>query len=180
MSNSIMAQLQQHHTITALVENHAGVLARVAGLFARRGYNIESLAVSVTDKPEISRMTIVVGGDHRVLEQITKQLNKLVEVIKVVDYTETAAVERELALIKVNAEPKDRSEIMQIVEIFRGRIIDMSEKKFIVEVTGSTDKLDKIVILLEAYGIREMVRTGIIAMARGARTATKAGRDGGD
>lgn len=177
MSTSIVAQLQQQHTITALVENHAGVLARVAGLFARRGYNIESLAVSVTDKPEISRMTIVVGGDHQVLEQITKQLNKLVEVIKVVDYTETAAVERELALIKVNAEPKDRSEIMQIVEIFRGRIIDMSDKTFIVEVTGSTDKLDKITHLLESYGIRELVRTGIIAMARGAKTANRSGRE---
>ncbi len=178
MSTSIVAQLQQQHTITALVENHAGVLARVAGLFARRGYNIESLAVSVTDKEEISRMTIVVGGDHRVLEQITKQLNKLVEVIKVVDYTETAAVERELALIKVNAEPKDRAEIMQVVEIFRGRIIDMSDKTFIVEVTGSTDKLDKITHLLESYGIRELVRTGIIAMARGAKTASRSGRDG--
>ena len=125
-------------------------------------------------------MTIVVGGDHRVLEQITKQLNKLVEVLKVVDYTETAAVERELALIKVNAEAKDRGEIMQIVEIFRARIIDMSEKTFIVEVTGSPEKLDKIVLLLETYGIRELVRTGIIAMARGAKTATRAGRDGGD
>src|SRR5437879_1638668 len=152
MSNTIMAQLQQH-TITALVENHPGVLARVAGLFARRGFNIESLAVSVTDRPEISRMTIVVAGDHRVLEQITKQLNKLVEVIKVVDYTETAAVERELALIKVNAEAKDRGEIMQIVEIFRGRIIDMSEKTFIVEVTGSTDNMDKIVTVLNTDGI---------------------------
>ena len=177
MSNAIMAQLQQQHTITVLVENQAGVLARVAGLFARRGFNIESLAVSVTDKPEISRMTIVVGGDHRVLEQITKQLNKLVEVMKVVDYTETAAVERELALIKVNAEPKDRAEIMQIVEIFRGRIIDMSDKTFIVEVTGSPDKMDKITMLLEAYGIRELVRTGIIAMARGAKTASRAGRE---
>jgi acetolactate synthase-1/3 small subunit len=180
MSNAIMAQLQQQHTITALVENHPGVLARVAGLFARRGFNIESLSVSITDRPEISRMTIVVGGDHRVLEQITKQLNKLVEVIKVVDYTETAVVERELALIKVNAETKDRAEIMQIVEIFRGRIIDMSEKTFIVEVTGSTDKLDKIVDLLSAYGVRELVRTGIIAMARGAKTASRAGRDSGD
>ncbi len=180
MSTTIMAQLQQQHTITALVENHPGVLARVSGLFARRGYNIESLAVSVTDKAEISRMTIVVGGDHRVLEQITKQLNKLVEVIKVVDYTETAAVERELALIKVNAEPKDRGEIMQIVEIFRGRIIDMSEKTFIVEVTGSTDKLDKITDLLASYGIRELVRTGIIAMARGAKTASRSGREGTD
>ena len=177
MSNAIMAQLQQQHTITVLVENNPGVLARTAGLFARRGFNIESLAVSVTDKPEISRMTIVVGGDHRVLEQITKQLNKLVEVLKVVDYTETAAVERELALIKVNAEPKDRGEIMQIVEIFRGRIIDMSEKTFIIEVTGSPDKLDKITMLLDAYGIRELVRTGIIAMARGAKTASRAGRE---
>ncbi|WP_343217322.1 acetolactate synthase small subunit [Chthonomonas sp.] len=180
VSNGILAQLQQYHTITVLVENHPGVLARVASLFARRGFNIESLAVSVTDRPEISRMTIVVEGDHRVLEQITKQLNKLVEVIKVVEYTETAAVERELALIKVNAEPKDRGEIMQIVEIFRGRIIDMSEKTFIVEVTGSTEKLDKIVQLLNTYGIREMVRTGIIAMARGAKTAARSGRDGID
>jgi len=180
MSNAIVAQLQQQHTITALVENHPGVLARVAGLFARRGYNIESLSVSITDRPEISRMTIVVGGDHRVLEQITKQLNKLVEVMKVVDYTETAAVERELALIKVNAETKDRAEIMQVVEIFRGRIIDMSEKTFIVEVTGSTDKLDKITDLLSGYGIRELVRTGIIAMARGAKTASRAGRESSD
>jgi len=180
MSSSIVAQMQQEHTITVLVENHPGVLARVAGLFARRGYNIESLAVSVTDKPEVSRMTIVVGGDLRVLEQITKQLNKLVEVLKVVDYSETAAVERELALIKVNAESKDRAEIMQIVEIFRGRIIDMSDKTFIIEVTGSTDKLDKITELLTAYGIRELVRTGIIAMARGAKTASRTGRDASD
>ena len=175
MSNMIVAQLQQKHTITALVENSPGVLARVAGLFARRGYNIESLSVSTTDKVEISRMTIVVGGDHRVLEQITKQLNKLIEVIKVVDYTETEAVERELCLIKVNAEAKDRAEIMQIVEIFRGRIIDMSEKTFIIEVTGSPDKMDKITHLLDNYGIRELVRTGIIAMARGAKTASRAG-----
>ena len=116
-------------------------------------------------------MTIVLAGDLRVLEQITKQLHKLVEVIKVVEYTETDAVERELALIKVNADSKDRGEIMQIVEIFRGRIIDMSEKTFIIEVTGGPDKLDKFTQLLSSYGIRELVRTGIIAMARGARTA---------
>jgi acetolactate synthase-1/3 small subunit len=177
VSNTIVAQLQQQHTITVLVDNHPGVLARVAGLFARRGYNIESLAVSVTDKPEISRMTIVVNGDHRVLEQITKQLNKLVEVMKVVDYTETAAVERDLALVKVNAEAHHRGEIMQIVEIFRGRIIDMSDKAFIIEVTGGTEKLDKIIHLLESYGIREMVRTGIIAMARGSKTASRTGRE---
>src|SRR5438067_7994066 len=180
LSNALMAQLQQTHILTVLVENHAGVLARVAGLFARRGYNIESLTVSVADDPAVSRMTIVVGGDHLVLEQITKQLHKLIEVLRVVDYTETAAVERELALIKVNAEAKDRGEIMQIVEIFRGRIIDMSEKTFILEVTGSTDKLDKITGLLSSYGIRELVRTGIIAMARGAKTASRAGRETGD
>src|SRR5205085_10299265 len=129
------------HVITDLHDNHACVLARVSGLFARRAYNIESLTVSVTDDPAISRMTIVVGGDHLVLEQITKQLNKLIEVIRVVDYTEIAAVERELALIKVTAEPRDRAEIMQIVDIFRGRIIDMSDKTFIIEVTGGIEKL---------------------------------------
>ena len=171
LSNTMMAQLQQQHVITALVENHAGVLARVSGLFARRGYNIESLAVSVTDDSAVSRMTIVVGGDHLVLEQITKQLHKLIEVIRVIDYTEIPAVERELALIKVNAEAKDRGDIMQIVEIFRGRIIDMSDKTFVIEVTGGTDKLDKIRELLSVYGIKEMVRTGVIAMARGTKTA---------
>jgi acetolactate synthase-1/3 small subunit len=116
-------------------------------------------------------MTLVVGGDHQVLEQITKQLNKLIEVIRVIDYTEIPAIERELALIKVNAEARDRGEIMQIVEIFRGRIVDMSDRTFVIEVTGGTDKIDKIRELLSAYGIREMVRTGLIAMARGARTA---------
>src|SRR5207302_10537121 len=171
ISGKMMAQLQQQHVITVLVENHPGVLARVAALFARRGYNIESLTVSVADDPDISRMTIVVGGDHLVLEQITKQLHKLIEVIRVVDYTDTPAVERELALIKVNAEPKYRNEIMQIVEIFRGRIIDMSEKTFIIEMTGGTDKQDKVTALLNGYGIKEMVRTGVIAMARGTRTA---------
>ncbi len=171
LSNSMIAQLQQQHVITVLVENHAGVLARVAGLFARRAYNIESLTVSVTDDPGISRMTIVVGGDHLVLEQITKQLNKLIEVIRVVDYTEIPAVERELALVKVSAEPKDRGEIMQIVEVFRGRIIDIDEKTFTIEATGSPEKIDKIHVLLMSYGIKEMVRTGVIAMARGGRTA---------
>ena len=171
LSNSMIAQLQQQHVITALVENHPGVLARVAGLFARRGYNIESLTVSVTENPEMSRMTIVVGGDHTVLEQITKQLHKLIEVLRVVDYTEIPAVERELALVKVNADTKDRSEIMQIVEVFRARIIDIDQKTFTIEVTGSPEKIDKIHDLMDTYGIKEMVRTGVIAMARGARTA---------
>lgn len=155
------------HTITVLVDNKPGVLARVSGLFARRGFNIESLAVSITDDPKISRMTIVVGGEESVLEQITKQLNKLIDVVKVVDYTGTAIVERELALMKVNAEAKDRAAIMQIVDIFRAKIIDISDKSFTIEVTGGVEKIDAIEKLLEPYGILELVRTGKIAMARG-------------
>jgi acetolactate synthase-1/3 small subunit len=158
------------HTITVLVENKSGVLARVSGLFARRGFNIESLAVSITDDPSVSRMTIVVGGDDSVLEQITKQLHKLIDVIKVVDYQDMATVERELAMIKVNAEATTRAEIMQMVDIFRAKIIDISDKTFTIEVTGSVDKVNAMENLLTAYGIRELVRTGRIAMMRGART----------
>ncbi|MBI2844561.1 MAG: acetolactate synthase small subunit [Armatimonadetes bacterium] len=158
------------HTITALVENKPGVLARVSGLFARRGFNIESLAVSITDDPTVSRMTIVVGGDATVLEQITKQLNKLIDVIKVIDYTDMAVVERELAMIKVNAEPKNRAEIMQLVDIFRAKIIDISDRTFTIEVTGNVAKVDAIESLLDSHGIQEMVRTGRIAMMRGPRT----------
>lgn len=158
------------HTITALVENKPGVLARVSGLFARRGFNIESLAVSITEDPSVSRMTIVVGGDDAVLEQITKQLHKLIDVIKVVDYQGIPIVQRELAMIKVNADPSTRAEIMQIVDIFRAKIIDVSDKTFTVEVTGSVDKVDALEKLLEGYGIRELVRTGRIAMMRGPRT----------
>jgi acetolactate synthase-1/3 small subunit len=165
--NKDMAKNTQQHTITALVENRPGVLARVAGLFARRGFNIESLAVSITDDVTVSRMTIVVSGDAAVLEQITKQLNKLIDVIKVIDYTGMPVVERELAMIKVNAEPKNRAEIMQLVDIFRAKIIDISERSFTIEVTGSVDKVNALESLLEPYGIQELVRTGKIAMARG-------------
>jgi acetolactate synthase-1/3 small subunit len=157
------------HTITVLVENRPGVLARVSGLFARRGYNIESLAVSITDDPTVSRMTIVVSGDEQTLEQISKQLNKLIDVIKVVDYTGTPVVDRELALIKVTAEPERRGEIMQMVDIFRAKIIDVSEHTFTVEVTGSAEKIDAFERLVQPFGIAEMVRTGRIVMARGAR-----------
>ncbi len=155
------------HTITVLVDNKPGVLARVSGLFARRGFNIESLAVSITDDPNVSRMTIVVGGEESVLEQITKQLNKLIDVIKVVDYTGMSIVERELALMKVSAEAKNRSEIMQIVDVFRAKIIDISDKSFTIEVTGGVEKINAIEKLLEPYGMLELVRTGKIAMARG-------------
>ena len=158
------------HTITALVENKPGVLARVSSLFARRGFNIGSLAVSTTEEPSVSRMTIVVEGDDTVLEQITKQLHKLIDVIKVLDYQDIPIVQRELAMIKVNADPAMRGEIMQIVDIFRANIIDISDKTFTIEVTGGVDKVDAIEKLLESYGIKELVRTGRIAMMRGART----------
>lgn len=161
------------HTITALVENTPGVLARVAGLFSRRGFNIESLAVSITEDPSISRMTIVVGGDDRALEQIEKQLNKLIEVIKVYDYTDIASVDRELALVKVTATPEKRAEILQISDIFRGKIIDVSERTLTIEVTGQVDKIDAFQNLLEPYGIKELVRTGKIALSRGARSASE-------
>jgi acetolactate synthase I/III small subunit len=159
---------RMQHTITVLVENKPGVLARVSGLFARRGFNIESLAVSITDDPSVSRMTIVVGGDNTVLEQISKQLNKLIDVIKVFDYTGESLVERELAMMKVNAETRNRGELMQIVDIFRAKIIDVCDKSFTIEVTGSVEKVNAIENLLAPYGIQEMVRTGKIAMVRGA------------
>jgi acetolactate synthase-1/3 small subunit len=159
------------HTLTALVENRPGVLTRVSGLFSRRGFNIESLAVSITEDPTVSRMTIVVGGDERALEQISKQLNKLIDVIKVYDYTETPSVERELALIKVTADPARRAEIMQMCDIFRAKIIDVSERTLTIEVTGPVAKVDAIKNLLDPYGIKELVRTGKIVVARGARSA---------
>ncbi|MCW3062586.1 MAG: acetolactate synthase, small subunit [Capsulimonas sp.] len=136
-----MTQTQQH-TISVLVENKPGVLARVALLFSRRGYNIESLAVSITENPKISRMTVVVNGDEQEVEQITKQLHKLIDVSKVQDYIDVPIIARELALIKVNAEVNNRTAILQLVEIFRGRVIDMSDKTFVIEVTGGNDKID--------------------------------------
>jgi len=159
------------HTITVLVENKPGVLARVSGLFARRGFNIESLAVSITDDPSVSRMTIVVTGDDSTLDQINKQTLKLIDVIKVIDYSQIPIVERELALIKVSAEVDQRAVIMQIVDIFRAKIIDIADTSFTIEVTGGIDKVDAIENLLKPYGIKEIVRTGKIAMARGEHTA---------
>ena len=159
------------HTITVLVENKPGVLARVSGLFARRGYNIESLAVSITDDPTVSRMTIAVTGDDSTLEQIIKQTNKLIDVIRIIDYSTIPIIERELALIKITAKAAKRAEIMQISDIFRAKIIDISETTFTIEVTGNIEKVDAIERLLEPFGIQEMVRTGKIAVARGAHTA---------
>jgi len=157
------------HTITVLVDNKPGVLSRVSGLFSRRGYNIESLAVSITENPELSRMTLVVNGDEQEVEQITKQLHKLIEVSKVQDYINIPIIARELALVKVNALVENRTALLQLVDVFRGRVIDMSEKTFVIELTGGNDKIDAFEKLLEPYGIRELVRTGRIAMARGVR-----------
>jgi acetolactate synthase-1/3 small subunit len=159
------------HTISVLVNNRPGVLARTAGLFARRGFNIDSLAVSITQDPAVSRMTIVVDGPDAVLEQISKQLYKLLDVIKVLDHQDESVVTRELALVKVDAEPSVRGEIMQTVAIFRGNIIDVSDRTFTIEVTGGAEKIDALVNLLQKYGIREMMRTGRIVLSRGARTA---------
>jgi acetolactate synthase I/III small subunit len=155
------------HTLAILVENKSGVLSRVASLFSRRGYNIDSLAVGVTEDPEISRITIVVHGDDLVLEQVTKQLNKLVDVIKVSDLGGDDTVERELALIKVSADADTRAEIIQIANIFRARIVDVAPKSMTVEVTGDEGKVEAIEKLLRQFGIKEMVRTGKIAMVRG-------------
>lgn len=157
------------HTLAVLVENKSGVLSRVAALFSRRGYNIDSLAVGVTEDPEVSRITLVVNGDDRVLEQVTKQLNKLVDVIKVSDFGGDDAVERELALIKVAADKDNRAEIIQIAGIFRAKIIDVAPKSMTIEVTGDEGKVDAIAKLLRQFGIKEMVRTGKIAVVRGSK-----------
>ena len=157
------------HTLAILVENKPGILTRIAGLFARRGYNIESLAVGETEDPSISRMTIVVEGDKKVIEQVTKQLHKLINVIKLTDITYDEKVDRELVLIKVNAEPSVRAEIMQIVDIFRVRIVDIGKDALIIEATGDTEKVAAIEASLRPFGIKELVRTGKIAMARGTK-----------
>ena len=155
------------HTISALVENKPGVLSRIATLFAARGFNIDSLAVGETEDPTVSRMTIVVRGDDRILEQIEKQLNKLIDVIKVIEFSQIDHIERDLALIKVNVEKSTRSEIMQIVDIFRAKIVDVSAESIIIEITGDEEKITALLNLLKPFGIKEMSRTGIIAMARG-------------
>jgi acetolactate synthase-1/3 small subunit len=160
------------HTISVLVENEFGVLARVAGLFSGRGYNIESLSVAETMDPTVSRITLVTRGDDRVLEQIEKQLNKLIAVIKVTDFTETAHVERELVLIRVAADARTRGEIVNIVDIFRGKVIDVSPQSYVIEATGSEDKVAALIELLKPIGILEIVRTGKVAMFRGSRLLT--------
>ena len=154
------------HTIGVLVENHFGVLARVSGLFSARGFNIDSLAVGETEDPAVSRMTIVAHGDDRVVDQIMKQLNKLIDVVKVVNLTHEDLIDRELLLVKVLAPASTRSEVMQIVNTFRAKIVDVNSKTLAIEVTGGESKIDAMLELLRPYGVLEVVRTGLVAMSR--------------
>ncbi|MEO1427938.1 MAG: acetolactate synthase small subunit [Cyanobacteria bacterium J06632_19] len=154
------------HTLSVLVEDEAGVLSRISSLFARRGFNIESLAVGPAEQPGISRITMVVPGDVRIIEQLTKQLYKLINVLKVQDITEVPCVERELMLIKVNATSSNRSEIVELAQIFRARVVDVAEDSLTVEVVGDPGKIVAIVQVLQKFGLREIARTGRIALTR--------------
>lgn len=158
------------HTLSILVQDQPGVLARIAALFSRRGYNIESLAVGTTETAGVSRMTIVVDVAQESLEQITKQLNKLIDVLKIVELDESTAVEREMMLIKVRADESTRNGVLQLVELFRAKVVDVSQDAVTVEVTGSRDKLDALLVVLEPHGIKEIVQSGVIALARGSRS----------
>ncbi|MFP4466652.1 MAG: acetolactate synthase small subunit [Candidatus Goldiibacteriota bacterium] len=161
--------MENKKTISVLVENQPGVLARIAGLFSGRDFNIESLAVGETEEPSISRMTIVARGDEIVLGQIVKQLNKLIDVIKVLDMSGENYVERELALVRVNVEGKNRGGLMDIVEIFRGKVLDVFSDAYMVEITGTDDKIEAFIDAVRPYGVKEMIRTGTVALLRGKR-----------
>jgi acetolactate synthase I/III small subunit len=161
-----------HHTLSVLVENKPGVLARVAQLFSRRGFNIDSLAVGETEAPEISRITIVVNADTSPLEQVTKQLNKLVNVLKIVELEPDQSVQRELLLVKVRADRATRSQVMETVSLFRARVVDVAADTLTVEATGTASKLDALLRDLEPFGIKEMVQSGLVAIGRGSRSIT--------
>ncbi|HYZ07470.1 MAG TPA: acetolactate synthase small subunit [Pseudonocardiaceae bacterium] len=160
------------HTLSVLVEDKPGVLARVSGLFSRRGFNIESLAVGPTENSDISRMTIVIAVDELPLEQVTKQLNKLVNVIKIVELDSAIAVRRELLLIKVRADATVRSQVLETVELFRAKVVDVSPESLTIEATGTAEKLDALLRMLDPFGIREMVQSGMVAIGRGPRAIT--------
>src|SRR5688572_27484075 len=159
------------HVISALVMNEPGVLASVAGLFSARGFNIDSLVVGRTENPELSRMTVVASGDDNTLEQIRKQLAKLVPVVKVRDFKNTAYIERDLTLITVAVAPEQRSEVIEIVSLFRGKVVDVAKNSLMVELSGTEEKLEALIELLKPYGIKELARTGVIAMPRGTQSA---------
>lgn len=157
------------HTISVLVENEFGVISRVASLFSGRGFNIDSFIGAPTNEEGLSRITIVTHGDVNILEQITKQLNKLIDVVKVIDFSDGSGIEREMALIKVTAEDECRAEVLRIVDIFRAKIIDVTPRSYTIETTGAPSKIDAILELLRPLGVKELVRTGAIAIGRGAK-----------
>ena len=158
------------HTLSVLVQDQPGVLARVASLFSRRGFNIESLAVGQTEVPDISRMTIVVNVDRLPLEQVTKQLNKLINVLKIVELESDSSVQREIILVKVKADFDSRSHILETVQLFRAKVVDVAHDTITIEATGAHDKLQALLSMLEPFGIRELVQSGMVAMGRGSRS----------
>jgi acetolactate synthase I/III small subunit len=160
------------HTLSVLVENKPGVLARVAGLFSRRGFNIDSLAVGPTEHEDVSRMTIVVNVDELPLEQVTKQLNKLINVIKIVELDPAASVQRELLLVKVKADLATRSHVLETVQLFRAKVVDVAPDAVTIEATGTVDKLEALIRVLEPFGIKELVQSGMVAVGRGSRSIT--------
>ncbi len=160
------------HTLSVLVENKPGVLTRVAGLFARRSFNIHSLAVGPTEHPEISRITVVVDVEGGPLEQVTKQLNKLINVIKIVELEQSSSVQRELLLVKVRADLAQRSHVLEVVELFRARVVDVVPDAVTIEATGSPDKLTALLAALDPFGVREIVQSGTVAIGRGSRSIT--------
>ncbi len=161
------------HTLSVLVENKPGVLARIAGLFSRRGFNIDSLAVGPTEHPEISRMTIVVNVEESPLEQVTKQLNKLVEVIKIVELDTAASVSRELLLVKVKADAATRGQVLEVVQLFKAKVVDVATDAVTIQVTGNQDKLEDFLRIVEPFGVRELVQSGMVAIGRGGRSITE-------
>jgi acetolactate synthase I/III small subunit len=161
------------HTLSVLVENKPGVLARIAGLFSRRGFNIDSLAVGPTEHPEVSRMTIVVNVEESPLEQVTKQLNKLVEVIKGFELDREASVNRELLLVKVKADAGSRGEVLELVQLFRAKVVDVATDAVTIQIVGNQGKLDDFLRVLEPYGVRELVQSGVVAIGRGSRSITE-------
>ena len=162
-----------HHTLSVLVENKPGVLARIAGLFSRRGFNIDSLAVGPTEHPEVSRMTIVVNVDESPLEQVTKQLNKLVEVIKIVELDHAGSIDRELMLVKVRADATTRGSVLDAVQLFRAKVVDVAPDAITIQITGNADKLADFLRVLEPFGIRELVQSGMVAIGRGSRSISE-------
>ena len=175
MHREYLDAVMSRHTLSVLVEDKPGVLTRAAGLFARRGFNIHSLAVGPTEHADVSRITVVVDVEGGPLEQVTKQLNKLVNVIKVVELEQATSVQRELILVKVRADPATRSQVLEIVELFRAKVVDVAPDAVTIEATGHSDKVTALLKMLEPYGVRELVQSGLVALGRGSRSMTDRG-----